>query len=226
MMAACGMLPCVLSSGFAGILVEASAAGEPAVLLWSLCFGVFLGVFYDLFRVVRTVLGLHRELTVGAWTKRLRSVSFRSVLCSRDVTERDDGKQRDSRWRKTLRSVLERIGDKLPGPRWWLLLVLDLLFFGLSAIFAAVFVYAANAGVLRWYILLLTGIGFFVYYRTAGYLVMRITVFLLATVHALCAVFFNCTLYYPCKGLVYLFCRVKHGVRPVCRQRKMKRKDG
>lgn len=220
------MLRCVLD-GFPGILVEASAAGDPEALLQSFCFGVFLGAFYDLFRVVRVAIGLHPQMRAGKWTERLRSLSFRSLgrLCGQSQNGREDDRQTPRRW-QTVLSAVRRSFRRLPDAGWWASLLLDLLFAILSAMFGAVFVYAANSGVLRWYILLLTGTGFFLYYRTVGTLVMRAAVFLFSVVQAVAVVLFNRILYYPCKGMLCLCCRVRSVKRFFPRRKRMKRKEG
>ncbi|MBP3919083.1 MAG: spore cortex biosynthesis protein YabQ [Clostridia bacterium] len=69
----------VVTEGEEGLLVEASAAGDYSVVPLALLFGVFIGVLYDVFRILRTSLGLRREIHVSALTSRLRGMHRRPV---------------------------------------------------------------------------------------------------------------------------------------------------
>ncbi|MBR5871870.1 MAG: spore cortex biosynthesis protein YabQ [Clostridia bacterium] len=170
------------------ILVEASAAGEWRAVPEAILFGILLGMLYDLFRVIGTTMGSHptgshpaglRRGTVGenGLTARLCRIRCRPV---RDTVTAAAPMRRGI-------CVSERVMQFL----------LDIFYFLLCGILGAVFLYWRNSGILRWYLILCGGLGFWAYTRTVGVLVMRLTAFVFACVHALLCTAFNRIVYYP-----------------------------
>ena len=168
------------------LLVEASAAGRASVIPEALLFGILLGLIYDVFRVLRTALGL-RAVSGGGqsgFTLRLRAVQRRRLI-----------KEHRERSKKT----------RGHGAGAVVLFFLDILYALLCGIGTAVFLYWRNDGMVRWYLLLSVLCGFYAYYRTCGVLVMHAASALTALLRAADIWIYNHSAYYVFALLLRLF---------------------
>ncbi|MCQ2432862.1 MAG: spore cortex biosynthesis protein YabQ, partial [Clostridia bacterium] len=148
-----------MSGSYPELLVEASRAGDVRVIPDALLAGVLMGMLYDGLRICYMAAGLRPLAGQSALSERL------SVYQKKRIGGR---KKQDS----TGCAVTQK--EKTRGRRAWLLMILPDIFYCLiCGVFASVFLYAENAGELRWYIPASMAAGFFAYYGTAGRLVMR-----------------------------------------------------
>lgn len=158
--------------------VEASFVGRASAIPEALLFGILLGVLYDVFRVLRTALGLktvNGSSRLSAWTARRRAERRKRILPAPE----------DARPQK--RGV--RCGGAV-------LFLLDLLFSLLCGVGCAVFFYWRSDGMVRWYLLLSILLGFAAYYRTVGVLVMLAADAVTAALRSCVIRLYNGTLYY------------------------------
>ena len=170
------------------MLVEASVVGRASAIPEAFLFGILLGMLYDVFRILRTALGLRNTGKTGndrlsAWTERRRKETRKRILPERE---------------KSYEQRKKHSGDMI-------LFVLDLLFSLLCGVGMAVFLYWRSDGIVRWYLLLSVLAGFSACYFTVGVCVMRVSDAVTAGLRALCIRIYDHTLYYVLLLLFRLF---------------------
>ncbi len=170
-----------------GLMVEASAAGNAAVIPDALLLGVCMGVLYDGFRIFRTAVGLRNPVMGGVPCGRLQHVRRRRIRSQRSV--QTDEAENPSAAQTSKRSFMARCGGILQ-------FFLDLLFALLCTAAIAVFFYWENAGELRWYLFAAMAAGFFSYYTTVGRVVMHTTAWILGCIRAVVLTIYNYSLFY------------------------------
>lgn len=189
---------------------DASVVGSPATLLPFILLGVALGVLFDLFRTFRIWRSGGKNRTGGKWTQRLLCEERRRLTVS--------NKHHKSERMPTKGNII-------------LLSAEDFLFCMLASIAFIILQFDCNSGVFRWYLLLLCGIGFVLYLETLGRLTVRFMTWMAAFVRFAILLFYNHTLYYVCKGILYVTNRfgkgiqrgadkAARGIRRVCMHRK------
>ena len=117
-----------------------------AMLYAGVC-GVLCGVFYDLFRLSRVLLGISEYTRFG---RKLYTHRFPLIGSMSRVTS---GK---------IRVVTE----------FWIVILEDVLFAAAAGCVFNVFLYQAASGCFRWFYLFFAGSGFLIYYFTVGRVVM------------------------------------------------------
>ena len=158
--------------------VEASFAGRASAIPEALLFGILLGVLYDIFRVLRTALGLKTvrgSSRLSAWTARRRAEHRKRIFPKPESARSHTN------------------GVRCGGA---VLFLLDLLFSLLCGVGCAVFFYWRSDGMVRWYLLLSIALGFTAYYRTVGVLVMLAADAVTSAVRSCFIRLYNGTLYY------------------------------
>ena len=166
------------------LMVEASAAGDAAVIPGALLMGVCMGALYDGFRILHMALGLRSVSGVGTLSRKLVSYPVRRVRTSAAGSETGAGD-----------AVPEHTGTRRPG-KAVLLFFLDILYFLLAAVCAVLFIYRENAGMLRWYLPASMALGFAAWYLSAGKAVMRTAAVLLGLLRASVVFFYNHTVFF------------------------------
>ncbi len=176
------------------ILAEASAAGSLRAIPAALLFGVFLGALYDLFCMISAMTGVREDPGSGCgrlqpWLLRLRQYRCRALFVRGQTLS--DGQETASRKPRRI-------------PAQVLQVMLDLLYFLICGVLGAVFLYWRNDGIMRWYLVLCGGIGFWGYSRSIGRVVLPVFMLCTAALRAgLCALY-NGILYPP----LHLACRI------------------
>lgn len=170
------------------ILAEASAAGRLQAIPAALLFGVMLGALYDLFRMISAALGLREDPgsdggKLRPWLLRLRQYRCRA-LGDGTLPLSDAGQTAPRKPRKRI-------------PAQILQALLDLLYFLICGVLGSIFLYWQNDGILRWYLLLCGGIGFFAYSRSIGAVVMPVFLLCMAILRAGICMLYNKLLYLP-----------------------------
>lgn len=152
-----------------------------AAFLYAVLTGVICGFLYDCIRISRVLIGISRYTRVG---KRLYERRLPLIGTVQPVSVSDQ--------HRLVRLILLSVGD--------------LAFAGAAGAAFSVFLYHAASGLFRWFYLLGSGIGFFLYYQTVGRLVMLSSE---ALVFCLKAVFrYLCWLLFsPFRALWWLLCR-------------------
>ena len=131
---------------------DVSLYEQTALFVYALFVGVLLGAVYDVFRVIRIAL------TLGGGTG--RRVRFERVEAA--ILRMRTGTPADSHVKKT------GIGAKLELA---VVFVCDVLFFLATSVVSVVFLYQANYGQPRLYVLVSVILGFAAYYNTVGRLI-------------------------------------------------------
>ena len=201
------------------ILVEASESGVLQAIPSAVLFGVLLGAIYGVFRMLAAGLGICDEDAAAlgprmyAALRRLRQFRLRSL---RDGGCCDSGDTCEET-AVTKRRIPARVG----------LLLLDLLYFLVCGVLGAVFLYWCNYGILRWYLVICGGIGFYAYNRTVGAAVIRFGMLAAAVLRAVLCTVWNHTLYYPMRAgllVVQWLVRAVGRMAGACRMRKSRNK--
>ncbi|MBQ8577562.1 MAG: spore cortex biosynthesis protein YabQ [Clostridia bacterium] len=196
-------------AGEPGLLVEATAAGDASVIPRAVLCGIFLGILYDGFRILRTALGIRTEEHVSDKTTALRRITRRRIDCTSGEVPCPDRHPKAKR-------------GHLPGRL--VQFILDILYAVLAACVFAVFLYHRDTGVLRWYTVLACAVGFFAYYHTVGRAVMRGCAFLLAFLRAVIIVFYNRILFPVLRLLYRMLCGIRGRCAVVSEHRKERRR--
>ena len=160
--------------------MEASVTGNGVLFFWAILLGAAWGILYDVFRVIRIARGSSCTADKFAAVKRLRAVQLH-------LPEMRRRRMPSKKKKKSERQKLH-ITDTV------VVFVEDLLFtltVGLSFI---IFVFSANSGMFRWFLLVGAGVGFCAYYCTVGKLVTGCAAFLVALLRALFIMIGNYTL--------------------------------
>ena len=134
--------------------MEISQLSFVLLAIYSLCFGVILGMVYDVIRVVRVLLGSERAENKKILKKNLREIYL-------PIIKRKAYPQKNRIVRKKALFVFVALGD-----------VLFAVFCGAVVVLIA---YAYNDGRVRSVMLIGLLIGFLIYYFSVGRLVMMIS---------------------------------------------------
>lgn len=164
-----------------------SAQRQFAAFLYAILTGIIGGLLYDSVRILRALLGIARYTRAG---KRLYDCRL-----------------------PLIGAVQSAAGfEKHHGVRLALLAVGDLCFAGFAGLAFSVFLYHAASGCFRWFYLLGSGIGFWIYYQTVGRLVMFSSEVLVFCIKAAVRYLFW-FLFAPFRLLWWLLCRLGSLVR-------------
>lgn len=177
------------------ILAEASAAGRLQAIPAALLFGVMLGALYDIFRMISASLGLREDPgsdggRLRPWLLRLRCCRCRPFPGRRSQAADRTATASAVRRRTAAAQILQAM--------------LDILYFLVCGILGAVFLYWCNFGILRWYLILCGGIGFFAYSRSIGAVVLPICLLCMAALRAGICTLYNGILYLPLCWIIRL----------------------
>ncbi len=123
---------------------------QAALFVYALIVGVFIGIVYDVFRIVRIAL------TGGAGSK-VRFERIETLISSI----------------RGQSAAVHRRGIRKAGERleYAIVFVCDVLFFFVTALVSIIFLYQANYGQPRLYVAVSSIVGFAVYYNTVGRMV-------------------------------------------------------
>ena len=128
---------------------DVSLYDQAALFVYALIIGVFIGAVYDVFRIIRIALTGGESCSSGACFEPVEKLISR--LSGRD--QENSGKAQRTLGKRLALAVT---------------FVCDILFFLITAVIGAVFLYQANYGQLRLYVVVAAVIGFTVYYNTVG----------------------------------------------------------
>ena len=139
---------------------DVSLYEQAALFVYALIIGVFIGAVYDVFRIIRIAL------TGGmACSQKACFEPFEKLVSRLSGQGENSGK------------VFRSIGKRLD---YVVTFVCDVLFFLITAVIGAVFLYQANYGQLRLYVLVAAVIGFVVYYNTVGRMITLVAGFVIS----------------------------------------------
>ena len=162
------------------LTMEASVTGNGVLFFWAILLGAVWGVVYDMFRVIRIARGASCPADNYAAVKRLRAVRLKLPELNR--SKRKKGKP-------------EKSGKaKLHITETALVFIEDLLFTLACGLSFIIFVFSANSGMFRWFLLVGAAAGFCAYYFTVGKLVTGCAALLVALIRAVLILIGNYTL--------------------------------
>lgn len=166
-----------------------------AAFLYAILAGVICGILYDCVRVSRVLLGIARYTRAG---NRMYDRSLPLIGAVQPAVS----------------------APRHRGVRLILLAAGDLLFAAFAGVTFSVFLYHAASGCFRWFYLLGGGIGFLLYYQTAGRLVVLSSEALVFCLRVVIRYLFW-LFFAPFRALWWLLCRLgacinRHICRPIC----------
>ena len=126
-----------------------STAEHFRVMLYSVIIGVLLGVIYDIVKISRVMLGIS---AYSETSKKLASISL-PLIKNRSTLKK--------RSKSSMYSII-------------MLFLGDIVFSLICAAIYSVFLFHAIRGLVRWYFLLASAIGFFLYYFTVSRIVLNL----------------------------------------------------
>lgn len=119
--------------------------GELGVcFLYSVCFGTVLGAVYDVFKIIKIILGVYNGN---------RKVYF------------------SGSYGKYVKRIMKESNVRVYS--YIVTMVSDILYFMLSGCLFSLFLYAFNYGIFRWFLLAGSLLGFVIYYNTLGKAVIK-----------------------------------------------------
>ena len=131
---------------------DVSLYEQAALFVYALIVGIFIGVVYDVFRIVRIALTGGRGFNTKVRFERVENLITR--VRGQNVTVKNLG--------------IYKAGRRL---EYAVVFVCDVLFFLVTAVVSVVFLYQANYGQPRLYVVVSAIIGFAIYYNTVGRMV-------------------------------------------------------
>ncbi len=162
------------------LTMEASVTGNGVLFFWAILLGAVWGVVYDIFRVIRIARGASCPADNYAAVKRLRAVRLK-------LPELSGAKRRKGKPEKSEK-------PKLHITETALVFIEDLLFTLACGLSFIIFVFSANSGMFRWFLLVGAAAGFCAYYFTVGKLVTGCAALLVALLRAVLILIGNYTL--------------------------------
>lgn len=119
------------------------------VLLFALLLGIFLGVMYDFFRVMRVCVGVRygNRTLKKFWDKQLPLIGAYAVGRGKNITDK-------------IKNAVVCMGD--------------ILFSLAAGVAVSVFIYRHCYGIVRWYVFFGALLGFIAYYFTVGRVVLTV----------------------------------------------------
>lgn len=164
--------------------------------LFSIILGVFIGLIYDMFKILRILSGLDFSKKVHNKILKLKLPLIKQIIAVKN-----------NKFNHTMRSILY--------------LIWDLLFFITIIPIVQIFVYATSSGIARWYIFAGGFLGFVLYYYTLSKLISPLYEYLLLTIR----IIFAYGIYFIKLPLKKLFYIVKANLNKKIENRKIKQQS-
>lgn len=182
--------------------MEFSILKQIYIILLSIPFGMVFGAFYDIIRVLRSLLGINY---INKFTENLKKIRLKLI----------DNPLLKEKQRTKLREGV-------------ILLITDFAYFLILTIALIIFIYYLNDGIVRWYIFAGTMAGLLIYYFTIGKLVISISEYITFFIKILFEYLFFFLKYPFCRAIRYLkpvFRRLKSGITHlISKKEKVKKK--